>query len=38
LVFGFENPMPQDAEMTPFIVTPKSLIKTLFTLRDIALP
>jgi len=37
-VFGFENPMPQDAEMTLFIVTPKSLIKTLFTLRDIALP
>lgn len=37
-VFGFENPMPPDAQMTLFIVTPKSLIKAPFAIADIALP
>ena len=37
-VYEFENPMPQDAQMVIYLLTPKSLIKAPFTLTDIALP
>ena len=37
-VFEFEKPMPQDAQMTLFMITPKSLITTPVKLTDIALP
>jgi len=37
-VFEFEKPMPQDAQMTLFMITPKSLITTPVRLTDIALP
>ncbi|MEW6001156.1 MAG: hypothetical protein AB1638_00675 [Nitrospirota bacterium] len=37
-VFDFEKPMPQDAQLAIFIITPKSVIKSPFKLTDIALP
>lgn len=37
-VFEFEKPMPLNAQMTIFIVTSKSLLKTPLKLTDIALP
>jgi hypothetical protein len=37
-VFELEQPMPQDAQMTLFIITAKSLITTPMKLTDIALP
>ncbi len=37
-VYEFEKPMPRDARMTIFLMTPKSLIKTKFKMKDIALP
>jgi hypothetical protein len=37
-VFEFEKPLPQDAQLAIFIVTSGALVKTPFTLRDIALP
>jgi len=37
-VYEFENPMPQDAQMVIYLLTPQSLIKEPFKLTDIALP
>ncbi len=37
-VFEFQQPMPEDAQMTVFLVTPKSLITTPLIMVDIALP
>ncbi|MBA4372878.1 MAG: hypothetical protein C0402_08430 [Thermodesulfovibrio sp.] len=37
-VFEFEKPMPQDAKLTIFLMTPKSMTRTSFKLSNIALP
>lgn len=37
-VFEFEKPMPQDAKLTIFLITPKSMTRASFRISDIALP
>lgn len=37
-VYQFDRPMPENARMLIFLITPKALIKAPVTLRDIALP
>lgn len=37
-IYEFEKPMPQDAKLTIFLMTPRSMARTPFKLKDIALP
>ncbi|MDA8084977.1 MAG: hypothetical protein M0024_15065 [Nitrospiraceae bacterium] len=37
-VFEFNEPVPQDAQLTIYLATPKSMVKMPFSITDIALP
>lgn len=37
-IYEFDKPMPQNARMKVYLMTPKALIKTGFRIKDIALP
>ena len=37
-VFEFTEPVPQDAQLTIYLTTPKSTVKMPFSITNIALP